>query len=159
MKATRHPALTRKELGSVKRLFRLFQDRNGTIDPHEMVTSMQTLKLNEKNPVIYELFEEFDTPENSRNRLDYDDFIDLLNEKLSDKDSEKALQRYYEVFLGDSPSETLTFENIKKVVEDVGDDMSDTQIRELLERATQNGKDMTYEEFRDIMTKNVKQNL
>ena len=159
MKATAHPALTRKELGSVKRLFRLFQDRNGTIDPHEMVTSMQTLKLNEKNPVIYELFEEFDTPENSRNRLDYDDFIDLLNEKLMDKDSEKALQRYYELFLGDSQGETLTFENIKKVVEDVGDDMTDTQIRELLERATQNGKDMTYEEFRDIMTKNVKQNL
>ena len=159
MKATAHPALTRKELGSVKRLFRLFQDRNGTIDPHEMVTSMQTLKLNEKNPVIYELFEEFDTPENSRNRLDYDDFIDLLNEKLMDKDSEKALQRYYELFLGDSQGETLTFENIKKVVEDVGDDMTDSQIRELLERATQNGKDMTYEEFRDIMTKNVKQNL
>ena len=159
MKATAHPALTRKELGSVKRLFRLFQDRNGTIDPHEIVISMQTLKLNEKNPVIYELFEEFDTPENSRNRLDYDDFIDLLNEKLMDKDSEKALQRYYELFLGDSQSETLTFENIKKVVEDVGDDMTDSQIRELLERATQNGKDMTYEEFCDIMTKNVKQNL
>ena len=159
MKATAHPALTRKELGSVKRLFRLFQDRNSTIDPNEMVVSMQTLKLNEKNPVIYELFEEFDTPENSRNRLDYDDFIDLLNEKLMDKDSEKVLQRYYELFLGDSQGETLTFENIKKVVEDVGDDMTDSQIRELLERATQNGKDMTYEEFRDIMTKNVKQNL
>ena len=155
MKATKHPALTRKELGSVKKLFRLYQDRNGTIDPHEVIVSMQTLKLNEKSPIINELFEEFDTPENSRNRLDYDEFIDILNEKLSDKDSEKALQRYYEVFLGDSPSETLTFENIKKVVEDVGDDMSDTQIRELLERATQNGKDMTYEEFHALMTKKV----
>ena len=159
MKATKYQALTRKELGSVKRLFRLFQDRDGTIDPHEIIISMQTLKLNEKNPVIYELFEEFDTPENSRKRLDYDDFTELLNEKLSDKDSDKALQRIYELFLGDSPSETLTFENIKKVVEDVGDDMTDTQIRQLLERATQNGKDMTYEEFYNIMTKNAKLNL
>ena len=155
MKATKHPALTRKELGSVKRLFRLYQDRNGTVDPHEIVTSMQTLKLNEKNPIIYELFEEFDTPENSRNRLDYEEFIDLLNEKLMDKDSEKAISRYYEVFLGDSQSETLTFENLKKVLEDVGDDMTDTQIRELLERATQNGKDMTFEEFHALMTKKV----
>ena len=155
MKATKYQALTRKELGSVKKLFRLFQDRNGTIDPHEIITSMQTLKLNEKSPVIYELFEEFDTPENSRNRLDYDDFIELLNEKLSDKDSDKALQRYYELFLGDSPSETLTFENIKKVAEEVGDDMTDTQIRQLLERATQNGKDMTYEEFYAVMTKSI----
>ena len=155
MKSANQRVLTRKELGSVKKLFRLYQDRNGTIDPHEIVTSMQTLRLNEKNPVIYELFEEFDTPENSRNRLDYDDFVDLLNEKLSDKFSQKSIQRVYEVFLGDSPSETLSFEAIKKVVEDVGDDMSDTQIRELLERATQNGKDMTYEEFYAVMTKSI----
>ena len=159
MKSTNNTRLSRKELGAVKKLFRLYQDRNGTIDPHEIVTSMQTLKLNEKSPVIYELFEEFDTPENSKNRLDYDEFVELLNEKLSDNDSQKAISRIYEVFLGDSPSETLSFESIKKVVEDVGDDMSDTQIRELLERATKNGKDMTYEEFHDIMTKNVKSNL
>ena len=155
MKSTKNSRLSRKELGSVKKLFRLYQDREGTIDPHEIVTSMQTLKLNEKNPVIYELFEEFDTPENSKNRLDYDEFVDLLNEKLSDNDSQKAIARIYEVFLGDSPSETLSFEAIKKVVEDVGDDMTDTQIRELLERATQNGKDMTYEEFYAVMTKKV----
>ena len=155
MKSTKPKVLTRKELGAVKKLFRLYQDRNGTIDPHEIVTSMQTLRLNEKSPVIYELFEEFDTPENSRNRLDYDEFVDLLNEKLSDKDSQKAIARVYEVFLGDSPSETLSFEAIKKVVEDVGDDMTDNQIRELLERATQNGKDMTYEEFYAVMTKQV----
>ena len=155
MKSVNQRVLTRIELGAVKKLFKLYQDRNGTIDPHEIVTSMQTLRLNEKNPVIYELFEEFDTPENSRNRLDYDDFVDLLNEKLSDKFSQKAIQRVYEVFLGDSPSETLSFEAIKKVVEDVGDDMSDSQIRELLERATQNGKDMTYEEFYAVMTKSI----
>ena len=155
MKSAQPKVLTRKELGAVKKLFRLYQDRNGTIDPHEIVTSMQTLRLNEKSPVIYELFEEFDTPENSRNRLDYDDFVGLLNEKLSDKDSKKAIARIYEVFLGDSPSETLSFEAIKKVVEDVGDDMTDTQIRELLERATQNGKDMTFEEFYAVMTKQV----
>ena len=155
MKSAKNSRLTRKELGSVKKLFRLYQDRDGTIDPHEIITSMQTLKLNEKSPVIYELFEAFDTPENSRNRLDYDEFVDLLNEKLSDNDSEKAISRIYEIFLGDSPSETLSFEAIKKVVEDVGDDMSDAQIRELLERATQNGKDMTYEEFHAIMTKKV----
>ena len=155
MKSTKNSRLSRKELGSVKKLFRLYQDREGTIDPHEIVTSMQTLKLNEKNPVIYELFEEFDTPENSKNRLDYDEFVDLLNEKLSDNDSQKAISRIYEVFLGDSPSETLSFEAIKKVVEDVGDDMTDAEIRELLERATQNGKDMTYEEFYAVMTKKV----
>ncbi len=155
MKSTKNPGLTRKVLTSVKKLFRLYQDRNGTIDPHEVVTSMKNLKLDEKNPVVYELFEEFDTAENSRNRLDYTDFVELLNEKLGDRNSQKAISRTYEVFLGDSQSETLNHEIIKKVAQDVGDDMSDNQIKELFERATQNGNDMTYEEFYDVMTKKV----
>ena len=33
--------------------------------------------------------------------------------------------------------------------------MTDAQIRELFERATQNGKDMTYEEFYALMTKKI----
>ena len=156
MKSSKTPGLSRKELNSVRKLFRLFQDRNGTIDPHEVLSSMQTLKLNEKNPVVYEIFEEFDTPENSRNRLDYDEFVDLLNEKLADKDSQKALSRIYELFLGDSQGETLTFEAIKKVSQDVGEEMSDSQIRELLERAGQNGKELTYDEFCAVMTKSSK---
>ena len=155
MKSSKTPGLSRKELNSVRKLFRLYQDRNGTIDPHEVLSSMQTLKLNEKNPVIYEIFEEFDTPENSRNRLDYDEFVDLLNEKLSDRDSQKAISRIYEIFLGDSPSDTLTFESLKKVSQDVGEEMSDEQIRGLLERASQNGKELTFDEFYAVMTKKV----
>ena len=156
MKSSKTQGLSRKELNSVRKLFRLYQDRNGTIDPHEVLTSMQTLRLNEKNPVVYEIFEEFDTPENSRNRLDYDEFVDLLNEKLADRDSQKALSRIYELFLGDSQGETLTFEAIKKVSQDVGEEMSDSQIRELLERAGQNGKELTYDEFCAVMTKSSK---
>ena len=155
MKSSKTPGLSRKELNSIRKLFRLYQDRNGTIDPHEVLTSMQTLKLNEKNPVIYEIFEEFDTPENSKNRLDYDEFVDLLNEKLSDRDSQKAISRIYEIFLGDSPSDTLTFESLKKVSQEVGEEMSDDQIRELFERASQNGKELTFDEFYAVMTKKV----
>ena len=149
------PVLTRKELGAVKKMFRLFQDRDGTIDPHEVIISMQTLKLNEKSPIIYELFEEFDTPENSKNRLDYEEFVDLLSQKLSDKESQKAIERFYEAFLANSNKETIDFDVIKQVAQDVGDDITDEQIRKMLERCSQNGKEMTFEEFYDVMTKKV----
>ena len=62
-------------------------------------------------------------------------------------------------FLVILPVKFLFLKNIKKVVEEVGDDMTETQIRQLLERAKQNGKDMIYKEFHDIMTKNAKLNL
>ena len=149
------PVLSRKELGAVKKMFRLFQDRDGTIDPHDVITSMQTLGLNEKSPVIYELFEEFDTPENSKNRLDYEEFVDLLSQKLSDKDSQKSIERFYEAFLTNTNKDTIDFDVLKKVAQDVGDDITDEQIRKLLERCAQNGKDMTFEEFYNVMTKKV----
>ena len=149
------PVLSRKELGAVNKMFRLFQDRDGTIDPHDVITSMQTLGLNEKSPVIYELFEEFDTPENSKNRLDYEEFVDLLSQKLSDKDSQKSIERFYEAFLTNTNKDTIDFDVLKKVAQDVGDDITDEQIRKLLERCAQNGKDMTFEEFYDVMTKKV----
>ena len=149
------PVLSRKELGAVKKMFRLFQDRDGTIDPHDVITSMQTLRLNEKSPVIYELFEEFDTPENSKNRLDYEEFVDLLSQKLGDKDSQKSIERFYEAFLTNTNKDTIDFDVLKKVAQDVGDDITDEQIRKLLERCAQNGKDMTFEEFYDVMTKKV----
>ena len=149
------PVLSRKELGAVKKMFRLFQDRDGTIDPHDVITSMQTLGLNEKSPVIYELFEELDTPENSKNRLDYEEFVDLLSQKLSDKDSQKSIERFYEAFLTNTNKDTIDFDVLKKVAQDVGDDITDEQIRKLLERCAQNGKDMTFEEFYDVMTKKV----
>ena len=150
-----NPILSRKELGAVKKMFRLFQDRDGTIDPHEVITSMKTLRLNEKSPIIYELFEEFDTPENSKNRLDYEQFVDMLSEKLSDKESQKAIERFYEAFLSETNKDVIDFEVIKKVAKDVGDDITDEQIRKMLERCAQNGKDMTFEEFYEVMTKKV----
>ena len=150
-----NPVLSRKELGAVKKMFRLFQDRNGTIDPHEVITSMQTLRLNEKSPIIYDLFAEFDTPENSKNRLDYEEFVDILSQKLSDKDSQKSIERVYEAFLGESNKDTIDFDVIKKVAQDVGDDITDEQIRAMLERCAKNGKDMTFEEFYEAMTKKV----
>ena len=150
-----NPVLSRKELGAVKKMFRLFQDHNGTIDPHEVITSMQTLRLNEKSPIIYDLFAEFDTPENSKNRLDYEEFVDILSQKLSDKDSQKSIERVYEAFLGESNKDTIDFDVIKKVAKDVGDDITDEQIRAMLERCAKNGKDMTFEEFYEVMTKKV----
>ena len=150
-----NPVLSRKELGAVKKMFRLFQDHNGTIDPHEVITSMQTLRLNEKSPIIYDLFAEFDTPENSKNRLDYEEFVDILSQKLADKDSQKSIERVYEAFLGESNKDTIDFEVIKKVAKDVGDDITDEQIRAMLERCAKNGKDMTFEEFYEVMTKKV----
>ena len=48
-------------------------------------------------------------------KIDYDDCVGLSNEHLSNTDT-----GLFKVILGNSPSETISFEANKKVVEDFG---------------------------------------
>ena len=80
---------------------------------------------------------------------------DQINEIDMQEKSLRATKDILENELINLDKKILDQQLNKEVVEDVGDDMTDTQIRELLERATQNGKDMTFEEFYAVMTKQV----
>ncbi len=149
----KNPPLNRAQLESVKKVFKLYDNGTGKIDPHEVVNSMTYLKFDAKNPVIFELISSLDTPENSRNGLTYEDMVDQLNEALGDKESKKSVERVYNTFLGDSDKDVITFDVIKRVSREVGDEMSDEDINNLLERAGSNGKELTFDEFYALMTK------
>ena len=154
-KLGKNPPLNKNELKSVKKVFELYQDKQGKIDPHELIASMQALHFDERNPVIFDLLAEFDTQENSRNRIDLDDFIDQLNEKLQDKESKKAIERVYAIFLENSDKDVITFDTIKRVSEEVNGAMTDQEIQELLERAANDGKTLSFDEFYNLMTKQI----
>ena len=152
-KLGKNPPLNKNELKNVKRVFELYKDKQGRVNPHEIIISMQSLHFDEKNPVIFDLLAEFDTPENSRNGIEYEDFVDQLNEKLADKESKHAMERVYAIFLENSDKDVITFDTIKRVSDEVGGEMSDDEIRGLLERASNDGKTLSFDEFYNVMTK------
>jgi len=86
--------------------------------------------------------------------LTYEDFVDKLTEKLQDRESQKATERVYDLFVED-PKGTLTFEVLKKVAVETGDNASDEDLRRLIKNGASNGNDIPYEEFHSIMTKDV----
>ena len=149
----KNPPLNKAELKNVKRVFDLYKDKQGRINPHEVISSMQALHFDEKNPVIFDLLAEFDTPENARNGIEYEDFVDQLNEKLADKESKHAIERVYAIFLENSDKDVITFDTIKRVSDEVGGEMTDDEIRGLLERAANDGKTLSFDEFYNVMTK------
>ena len=152
-KLGKNPPLNKNELKNVKRVFELYKDKQGRVNPHEIIISMQSLHFDEKNPVIFDLLAELDTPENSRNGIEYDDFVDQLNEKLADKESKHAIERVYAIFLENSDKDVITFDTIKRVSDEVGGEMTDDEIRGLLERAANDGKTLSFDEFYNVMTK------
>ena len=146
------PEFNKEELHSIEKAFNLFADRNGVINVNNMVIAMKELKFDESEPVIYDLMTEIESE--GQGGLTLEEFIEKLTQKLQDRDSQKATERVYDLFVED-PKGTLTFEVLKKVAAETGDNSSDEDLQRLIKSGASNGTDIPYEEFHSIMTKDV----
>ena len=146
------PEYNKEELHSIEKAFKLFADRSGMINLNNMVIAMKELKFDENEPVVFDIMSEIESE--TKNPISYDEFVDKLTEKLQDRESQKATERVYDLFVED-PKGTLTYEVLKKVAVETGDNASDEDLRRLIKNGASNGNDIPYEEFHSIMVKDV----
>ena len=146
------PEYNKEELHSIEKAFKLFADRSGMMNLNNMVIAMKELKFDENEPVVFDIMSEIESE--TKTAISYDDFVDKLTEKLQDRESQKATERVYDLFVED-PKGTLTYEVLKKVAVETGDNASDEDLRRLIKNGASNGNDIPYEEFHSIMVKDV----
>ena len=147
--------LSNDEVDEIRQAFDLF-DTNGTgkIDPKELKAAMQSLGFDSKNPTIYTLIADLDTPEAAKNGgVNFDDFVGRINNKLGDKESKEGIHRIFELFIDDPNADTITLSSLKKIAQELGENMSAEELKDMLERASANGTELTFDEFYEIMTK------
>jgi serine/threonine protein kinase len=154
-KRVERPGLSSKEVDELFQVFDLF-DTNGTgkIDPKELKAAMQSSGLDSKNPTIYQLIDDLDTPQAEKNGgITFDDFVDVFLMNLGDKESEEGIRRIFDLLIDDPNADTITLSSLKKISKELGANMSDEELKDMLERASKNGVELTFQEFYDIMTK------
>jgi Ca2+-binding EF-hand superfamily protein len=147
-----NPEFDKTELQSLEKAFKLFADRNGIMNFNNMVIAMKELKFDESEPVIYDLMVELE--QETKTGITYDEFIEKLTGKLRDRESQKATERVYELFVED-PKGTLNYDALKKVATQVGDQTPDEDLQRLIKNGASNGTDIPYDEFHAIMTKDI----
>ncbi len=154
-KKVERPGLSTEEVDEIKQAFDLF-DTNGTgkIDPKELKAAMQSLGFDSKNPTIFQLIADLDTPEAAKNGgIDFDNFVEAINDKLGDKESKEGIRRIFDLFIDDPNSDTITLNSLKKIARELGENMTAEELKDMLERASSNGTELTFDEFYEIMTK------
>ena len=154
-KKVERPGLSTEEVDEIKQAFDLF-DTNGTgkIDPKELKAAMQSLGFDSKNPTIFQLIADLDTPEATKNGgIDFDNFVEAINDKLGDKESKEGIRRIFDLFIDDPNSDTITLNSLKKIARELGENMTAEELKDMLERASSNGTELTFDEFYEIMTK------
>eukprot|EP01069_Polyplicarium_translucidae_P001504 Polyplicarium_translucidae@DN1690_c0_g1_i2.p3 len=150
-RALDRPGLTEDEIEEIREAFNLFDtDGSGTIDPTELKAAMQSLGFESKNPTIYQMIASLDRQGGA---IDFEEFLDAITSKLGDKESREGIQKIFNLF-DDDKSGTITLKNLKRVARELGESMTDEELREMIERADGNGDgEISFDDFYAIMTK------
>ena len=154
-KKVERPGLSQDEVDEIKQAFDLFDtNQTGKIDPKELKSAMQSLGFDTKNPTIFQLIADLDTPENAkRGGIDFDSFVEAINNKLGDKETKEGIQRIFNLFIDDPNQNTITLSSLRRIARELGEQMSNEELKDMLERASSNGTELSFEEFYEIMTK------
>jgi centrin-1 len=145
------------DLEELRNAFEIFDvNGNGKVDVKELKYTLEQLGYDTKNPAIYKLIAEFDTPERmKKGGLDFDSFVNVIDTKLGDKDSKDGLKKIYELFSDDGTSGTITIDSLKKIANELGENMSHEELKDLIEKATDGGFELKFEEFYEVMTRKI----
>ena len=57
----------------------------------------------------------------------------------------------FDLFIDDPEKDTITLETFRRICKDVGDNVSDEELRNILEITTQSGNDISFDDFCQYM--------
>ena len=141
-----------EEINEIRKGFEMFDVENkGQIDPFELKETIEEMNLKYKNPFIYELITSLCLRKDikSKGGLTSDEYISILQEKISDVESKQGIKTIYEIF-SDSDNK-VPMPTFYQVAKEVGDEEGGAEIRNLVELSKTGGKEIDFNEFYDIM--------
>ena len=145
--------LSSEEIEEIKRAFNKYDfNKTGKIKPKQFLKEMASMGLNIKAPYIYKIIKDFDTEENEKNNgISIDDVLNAMNNTLGNTETEDGIKHLFDSFKEDPNDKTLTLNGLKKFASSFGIKVSDEEIKNMLERASENGEELTFKKFYKLM--------
>ena len=148
--------LTEDEVMEIKEAFDLFDtDKSGEIDTDELKQGLSNLGIDAKNQTLQNMINDID--KNQSGTIDFDEFIDMMTAKMSDKDTREDLKKVFDLFLGDDEkADKIELKHLKRVAKELNENMSEDELNEMITRAdTDRDGKVSFDEFYNIMTKKI----
>ena len=116
---------------------------------------MISIGLEIRAPIIYKIFKDLDNEETEKKGgISLDEILNIMNNKLGDLKSEDRMKNVFELLKGNSEEKYLSLDKMKELANSFGMDVTNEEIKDMLERASNNGEGLTFEEFCKIMKEN-----
>ena len=145
--------ISEENLEKIKNAFELLDSKGeGKFYPKDFKLNMENYGLNEKEPFIYSIINELDTEEAEKNGVSFEELIKVIDDKLGDKKTKEGIKKIFELFLDKKEDNTITLLALKKAGNKYGHKLTNEQYKLLIEKATQNGNEITFDDFYKIMS-------
>ena len=85
--------------------------------------------------------------------IDFNEFLEMMTAKMSERDPMEEIVKAFRLF-DDDETGKISFKNLKRVAKELGENMTDDEITEMIEEADRDGDgEICEEEFMRIMRK------
>lgn len=112
---------------------------------------MTSLGFDSKNPAIFNMISDMD--EDGNGEIDFNEFLDMMTARISENNTEDDLRRVFKLF-DEERDNQISVENLKKVARELGEDISDEELNEIIKRADLDGDGkLGFEDFYQVITK------
>ena len=144
--------LTEEQRQEIKEAFDLFDtEGSGTIDAKELKVAMRALGFEPKKEDIKQMISQLDVEGNGV--IEFGQFLDLMTTKMAERDPREEMLKAFRLFDEDETGK-ITFKNLKRVAKELGENMSDDEIQEMIDEADRSGNgEISEEDFVRIMKK------
>ena len=148
----------------MKEAFDLF-DTNGSgiIELNELKVALRALGFEPQKEEIKTLISDLNNNNAGRDRdrekdkegqvtIDYNDFLDIMTTKMSERDSEQELAKAFILFSRNK--DQIDFDDLKAIAKELGENMSDDELKEMMFEANKMDREgiVTRNDFMSILT-------
>lgn len=144
--------LTEEQKQEIREAFDLFDtDGSGSIDAKELKVAMRALGFEPKKEEVKKMISDVDT--DGSGTIGFDDFMALMTVKMAERDPREEIMKAFRLF-DDDETGKITFKNLKRVAKELGENISDEELQEMIDEADRDGDgEVSEEEFFRIMKK------
>lgn len=144
--------LTEEQKADIKEAFDLFDpDGTGKIATKELKVAIRALGIEPTKEELKRLVADVDP--DGLGKLSYEEFLNIMTVKMSEKDSKEEVLRAFRLF-DDDDTGKISFKNLKRVAHELGENLTDEEIQEMIDEADKDGDgEISQEEFLKIMRK------
>ena len=148
--------LAAEQVEEVREAFSLFDvDSSGAISYKELRACMKALQIKVDKDELKKMILEVDADQSGE--IEFPEFLQMMTGKMASADNKDEVQKVYKMF--DSANEgVISFAQLKRVAKELGESMTDEEIKSMLEHGNKSGKPgkgVSFDDFYRLMQKKV----